>query len=387
MQWSIGLQREIFRDLAVDVSYVGNRGAWWRTSALTNLNIYSQDFLLSHYGLDVTKATDRAILSAQVRSPAAQQFQNQIPYAGFSTSNSVAQSLRPFPQFGNLTGAGPLGDTWYDSLQAKATKRFSHGLDASYAFTWAKELQLGADTDGGGGVVNDILNRSSNKQLSSFSRPFVSILALNYTLPKWGPNKWVQYAVADWILAGSFQYASGLPIQVPTTAVATSNLSTAFLRGTYAERVPGVPLFLQDLNCHCFDPAQQQVLNPAAWKDPTAGTFSPSAAYYNDYRYRRIPRESFSFGRTFRIKENITFTARAEFTNPFNRVQVPNPFNGTGGLTGVTYNSQPTAATGIVNGVPGGLRVNSSGFGVIQTLGNNAVIGERSGLLVGRLQF
>jgi hypothetical protein len=149
-----------------------------------------------------------------------------------------------------------------------------------------------------------------------------------------------------------------------------------------------VHLFLADLNCHCFDPAQTQVLNPAAWKDPTPGTFSPSAAYYDDYRYRRIPRESLSFGRTFRIKEGITFTARAEFTNPFNRVQVPNPFNGTGGITAVTYNSQPSYNNNaLVEGIPGGVRVLNSGFGVIQTLGNNAVIGERSGLLVGRLQF
>jgi hypothetical protein len=385
-QWSIGVQREIFRDLAVEGSYVANRGAWWRTNALTNLNIYSQDFLKSQYSLDITNAADRAILTSQLGQAGAKQFQGKVPYPGFSLANSVAQSLRPFPQFGNLQGAGPLGDTWYDSLQAKATKRFSHGLDASYAFTWAKELQLGADNDGGGGTINDILNRNSNKQLSSFSRPLVSILALNYTLPKWGPNKWVKYAVADWIVAGSFQYASGQPILVPTTAVSTSNLSTAFLRGTYAERVPGVPLFLADLNCHCFDPAQTQVLNPAAWKDPTPGTFSPSAAYYNDYRYRRVPKESLSSGRTFRIKENITFTARAEFTNPFNRAQVPNPFNGTGGAQG-NYTSGIATTSGTVNGVAGGLKVNNSGFGVIQTLGNNAVIGERSGLLVGRLQF
>lgn len=388
LQYSIGIQREIFRDLAIDVSYVGNRGVWWRSSALTNLNIYSQDFLKNQYGLDITSASDRAILSAQIGSAAAKQFQGKLPYAGFSPSNSVAQSLRPYPQFGNLQGGGPLGKTWYDSLQAKVTKRFSHGLDASYTLTWAKELQLGADTDGGGvaGQINDILNRDNNKQLSSFSRPLVSILALNYTLPKWGPNKWVRYAVADWSLATSLQYASGLPILVPTTAVSTSNLSTSFLRGTYAERVPGVPLFLQDINCHCFDPAQTQVLNPAAWKDPTAGTFSPSAAYYDDYRFRRIPKESFSFGRIFRIREKITFTARAEFINPFNRTQVPNPFIGQG-LGQGTYNSAVVQAKGIVNGVPGGLLVNNSGFGVIQTLGPNATIGERSGLLVGRLQF
>jgi hypothetical protein len=381
LQWSVGVQREIYRNLAIDISYVANRGAWWRTNTLTNLNVYSQDFLKSQYGLDITNAADRAILSSQVGQVGAQRFQGKLPYVGFSPANSVAQSLRPFPQFGNLQGAGPLGKTWYDSLQAKATKRFSHGLDASYTFTWAKELQLGADNDGGGGQINDILNRDTNKQLSSFSRPLVSILALNYTLPKWGPNKWLRYAVADWNFASSLQYASGLPIQVPTTAVATSNLLTSFLRGTRAERIAGVPLFLQDINCHCFDPAQTQVLNPLAWKDPTPGTFSPSAAYYDDYRFRRIPRESFSFGRIFRIKETLTFSIRAEFTNALNRTQVPNPFNGTGGAQG-NY----TSAIGTTNAA-NGLKINNSGFGAMQTIAPNAVIGERSGLLVGRLQF
>jgi len=381
LQWSVGFQREIFRNVALDVAYVANRGVWWRSNTLTNLNIYSQDFLLSQYGLDINNAADRAILSAQLRAPAAGRFQNKIPYAGFSTSNSVAQSLRPFPQFGNLQGAGPLGKTWYDSLQTKVTKRFSHGLDASYTLTWSKELQLGADTDGGGGQINDILNRDTNKQLSSFSRPLVSILALNYTVPRWGTNRWLKQILSDWTVASTLQYASGVPIQVPTTAAATSNLATAFLRGTRAERIPGVPLFLQDLNCHCFDPAQSVVLNKAAWKDPTPGTFSPSAAYYDDYRYRRVPRESLSFGRIFRIREQITFTARIEFTNAFNRTQIPNPLNGTGGPQG-NYTSGISTTK-----APNGLPVNNTGFGVISTLPTGGVIGERSGLLVGRLQF
>jgi len=271
--------------------------------------------MATHFGRVAAMANGRVPFDAKAAADNAEiaTIMSKLPYAGFSGSNSVAQSLRPFPQFGNLQGAGPLGKTWYDSLQAKVTKRFSHGLDASYTFTWAKELQLGADNDGGGGAINDILNRDTNKQYSSFSRPLVSILALNYTLPKWGTNKWLNYAVSDWNFASSMQYASGLPILSPLTAAATSNLATAFLRGTRAERIPGVPVFLQDINCHCFDPGQTQVLNPAAWKDPTPGTFSPSAAYYDDFRFRRIPRESFSFGRIFRIREGMQFSIRAEF--------------------------------------------------------------------------
>jgi len=392
LQWSFGLQREIFRSLVVEASYVANRGVWWRTSALAPYNLLTPAGLLA-YGLDITNPADRTILAAQIGTAAAKQFQNRLPYTGFPTTASVAQSLRPFPQFGALTGAGPLGKTWYDSLQAKVTKRFSHGLDASYSFTWAKELQLGADNDGGGGLVNDIFNRDTNKQLSSFSRPFVHIVALSYTVPKWGPqNKAFRFAMSDWTLSSSLQYASGQPFAVPGTAASTTNLTASLLRGTRAERVPGVPLFLADLNCHCFDPAQTQVLNPAAWRDPgttynaagvaTAynGSFSPSAAYYDDFRQQRRPKESLSFGRTFRFKERITLSLRAEMINPFNRVQVPSPNAGIGGVTYATAISTSTA--------PNGLKVNNSGFGAIATLpAGGAVIGERSGLLVGRLQF
>ncbi len=39
IQWSIGIQREITPNLSVDVSYVGNRGAWWNSNgAITDPN-------------------------------------------------------------------------------------------------------------------------------------------------------------------------------------------------------------------------------------------------------------------------------------------------------------------------------------------------------------
>jgi hypothetical protein len=67
------------------------------------------------------------------------------------------------------------------------------------------------------------------------------------------------------------------------------------------------------------------VLNPAAWVNPPNGQFGTSAAYYDDYRYQRRPVENFNFGRTFRIREGMTFNVRAEFTNIFNRTEMGNP--------------------------------------------------------------
>jgi len=204
---------------------------------------------------------------------------------------------------------------------------------------------------------------------------------LNYTSPKVKVHRYANYLLSEWTLRTVLQYGSGQPIGVPTTAVI--NNAAALLRGTHAERVPGQPLFLADLNCHCFDPATTQVLNPKAWTDPAPGTFASGPVFYNDYRYQRRPKETLSFGRVFSIRENVKFQLRAEFTNPFNRTQVPNPVIGSSTAPG-----SGSYATGITQLVSfNGNRVNASGFGAIATQPASAVIGERSGLLVGRLTF
>jgi hypothetical protein len=381
-QWSVGLQQEVAGGIVVEAAYVANRGNWWRTASLSPYNVLSFE-RLEQYGLNILNAADRTILAAQVQQAAAGRFRNQIPFSGFPTNFSVARSLTDYPQFGTLTGAGPLGKTWYDSLQLKVNKRYSYGLDLTFNYTYSKELQLGVESDAGGGIINDILNRDTNKQFSSFSQPHATVVAANYQVPRWGPNRWVRNIASDWTVSGVFRYTSGMPIPTPTTALATSNLGAALLRGTRAMRVEGQPLFLQDLNCHCFDPSQVQVLNPAAWTDPPAGTFTPSAAYYNDYRYQRRPRETFSFGRVFRLGERAQLWIRAEFTNAFNRAQTPNPISN-GYTTGVSRTAAVIGGTGENRKT---VTVNNTGFGVIATQPVNAVIGERSGLLVGRLTF
>jgi hypothetical protein len=377
-QWNLGLQREIGRDFVLEASYVGNRGVWWRASSLVDYNALNPATLKSVYGLDWTNPADRAILSASLSSPTAGRFQNQVPYPGFPTSASVAQSLRPFPQFTTIAVTGaPLGNTWYDAMQLKATKRFSHGLDFTWTYTYSKELILGADNDLGGGVINDVFNRSANKQLSSFSRPHVMVLAANYTLPKWGVNKWVDLAVRDWTIGAVLQYSSGLPIQTPLSP--GNNNSTSLLRSTYATRVPGQPLYLKDLNCHCYDPSSTILLNQAAWTDTPTGTFSPSAAFYNDFRYQRRPSELMSLGRLFRIREGMTFLVRAEFSNIFNRTLMT--VSGSTVATGGYVNPSTTLFQNyiLVNGRY------TSGFGTINTTGT--VNGERQGTIVGRFTF
>jgi hypothetical protein len=366
IQWSVGLQRELGRNLVVEGAYVANRGAWWLSSILDNYNAVSPQQLLSQYGLDINSAADRAILRAAIGSAAAGRFQNKLPYAGFPSTASVAQSLRPYPQFSS--GLAPLwapqGRTWYDSLQAKATKRLSHGLDAQYVFTWAKELQMGTEL----GTVNDVFNRSQNKSISGFSRPLVSTISVNYRLPAWGSNKILSYVVRDWAIGAIFTYASGLPILAPTS---TNNLTTLLFRPTYFNRAPGVNPFLQDLNCHCIDPTKDLVLNPAAWSNPADGQWGTAAPYYNDYRNQRRPSESMSLGRVFVIKEQMRLTIRMNFVNIFNRTQMNNP--------SATSPTAPTTrnAAGLLTG----------GFGFINYVGGSTFAPPRQGTLEMRFSF
>ncbi len=361
VQWNISLQRQITTNVTIEAAYVGNRGAWFEADSLINLNANTPQRLAA-LGINTNIPSQLALLTMPLNSPQVVAAGFKAPYAGFPVTSTLAQALRPFPQFGTINVVGaPLGNTWYDSLQMKLTKRFSHGLDAQGSFVWQKELADNTHE----GFVNNVFNRPNQKTLSEYSQPLVLVFSFNYRLPGWGSNRWVSEVVRDWTFGGIFKYASGLPILAP---VAQNNLNSVFFQTTYATRVPGKPLFLKNLNCNCINPYSDLVLNPAAWSQPSAGQFGQSAVYFNDYRYARTPSEQLSFGRLFRIRERMTFQIRAEFFNVFNRVSLNQPVS-TNALQTATYN-----ALGL-----------TGGFGFINP--GSVLNPPRNGQLVARFQF
>ena len=376
-QWSAGLQREVYKDLVVEAAYVGNRGIWWQAPGLVNYNAISAERLAA-YGLNINNALDRALLTSFVNSTtASQRGFNTVPYAGFPTSQTVAQALRPFPQFTTINAYwNPLGNTWYDSLQVKVTKRLSHGLSFLGTYTYQKNLATGAEREPNPGTTsgqaNDVFNRKLNKYISQYSQPQSLLLSITYITPTLNANKMVSWALKDWTYGVFMAYRSGLPILAPA-AQSTPSLGSLNFQSTFANRVPGVPLYLKDLNCHCFDPRNEFVLNPAAWVDPAPGTFSSGTAYYSDYMQQRRPQENMNFGRTFRFSENVSLNIRAEFTNVFNRANINNPVS-----TNATTSQQTRNANGTTT---------STGFGNLQPSGNTASLAPRTGLLIARFQF
>jgi hypothetical protein len=381
IQWSIGVERELAPNLLVDVAYVGNRGAWWQGFGLVNYNANSAQRLAS-FGLNLNNPADVALLNMPLDSAQVEARGFTAPYAGFPLTATLAQALRPFPQYqsGLAPLWAPLGDTWYEALQTTVRKRYSHGLDFLFNFAWQKELTLGADSDTNNEVVspvNNVFNRQNAKTLSGYDQPLISKLALSYTVPKLTQNKWLNLALSDWRISPFLQYASGLPILAPYAQNNLQNVTfqtvTPTGTGTFANRVPGVPLYIKNPNCHCINFSQDFILNPAAWSEPGPGQWGTAAPYYNDYRYARRPVENLAFGRIFRIRERANLDVRMEFANIFNRLELPNPTSTNALQTQVVKNGQVV-----------------SGFGAVNNI--NATTGTtfsppRTGTLVVRLQF
>jgi len=351
------------KDLVVEAAYVANRAAWIiGATSLVNLNATPISTLTAH-GLSLSNPADIALLTSTLSSPTAASRGFGVPYAGYPTSQTVAQSLRPYPQF---TGAinpmwAPLGNSWYDSLQAKVTKRSSYGLTGTAAFTYSEELATGQ-------AVNDVYNRPNQKSLVSSSQPFLFVVAFTYDLYDWVPlvtsNKFADRVWKGWKLGGIMRYSSGLPIAVPSSL---NNMNSLVFQSTRMNRVAGQPLFIKNLNCHCIDPTKDLVLNPKAWADVPNGQWGYSAPYYNDYRTQRQPSENLNLARIWkREKFNVEF--RAEFYNVFNRLQLPSP-SSSNPLATTTYNS-----AGVLTG----------GFGYIN---GSSVGGMRNGQAVIRVKF
>ena len=151
-----------------------------------------------------------------------------------------------------------------------------------------------------------------------------------------------------------------------------------------AQRVPGQGLYATtwtnnngvvensplNINCGCFNPQKTDVLNPAAWSAVPPGQFAANQSSIRYYRGFRYPSENANFGRNFRLREKATLQLRVDWTNIFNRLELPQP-------TTTGYTAAPTQVNGAYTG----------GFGTVVPTAGNGVTGMRSGQVIVRISF
>ncbi len=335
--WSFEIQQEI-KGFLFDISYQGNRGT--RLSSTVDLN-----------QLPVSQLSKGTLLQQSITSAAAQQANVTAPFAGFG-NRSVAQSLRPFPQYLSVysRNAG-VGRSWYDSLQTKFEKRFgTWQLLANH--TWSKSLGVAhfrqIFTQLGTAVPQDYYNINDAKSYMPFDQTHILNIINTIDLPFGKGRKFlgntnaaVDRLVSGWTVSTIQRYTSGNLIQAVTPGNPLGN-GVLFAGVTKANRTSTA--IQTGIDRGTLDPN-----NPASrWFNPGAYSAAPNftlgtAAFFDD-QFRQPPTLNENFGlqkRTVIVatdKNPVVLLIRMDAFNLFNRTA----FGGVVGVVGNANFGRPT---------------------------------------------
>ena len=176
---ALSIQRQVGNSMVVEVAYNGTMGEHLQTQLL-NYNQTPSRYLTA-FG---TIPQSIQVLNSRVGSALANQWGITAPFPTFSSiwtngRDTVAQALKPFPQFANIdTYAGEgdhSGHSTYHSAIVKFQKRYSSGVtfQTSYAFS---KLLTDSDSYWGSGGALDFYNRG----LESRSGPTTSRMTSSF---------------------------------------------------------------------------------------------------------------------------------------------------------------------------------------------------------------
>jgi hypothetical protein len=337
--FNFSIQRQIGGSMVADIGYNGVMGSHLQTQLLQYNQIPSS--YLTAFG---TVTQSIAVLNSRIGSPLANQYGITAPYPTFvsqwGTRATVAQALKPYPQYANIDtyagGGDHSGHSTYHSLILSFQKRYAAGLSLQTSYVFSK-LLTDSDTYWGSGAAADFFNRGLEKSIGQFDVTHNFKFAAVYDLPfgkgrKYltsGPGAWF---LGNWRISSINLYSSGQPVQL-LTSTATP------LGGRVPAYVTSYDGWQPSWTNGSFDPAVDKFFVPRnTGPFPAQGTGSPLNGIGNVTRYnpklRQFPNltENMSVAREFPIREAIRLEFRAEAFNVFNRVRF--------GIGGTTNNNQ-----------------------------------------------
>ena len=74
---------------------------------------------------------------------------------GGPTSTTLRRLIQPLNNISTWAQEDPINASNYNSLQAKYTRRYSHGLTALVSYTYSKSLDYGGSAASGGGSAGN----------------------------------------------------------------------------------------------------------------------------------------------------------------------------------------------------------------------------------------
>jgi carboxypeptidase family protein/TonB-dependent receptor-like protein len=283
-QYSLSVQRELGKDIAVSAGYVGSRGV----NLLTNPNINVR--------------TDFQMINGQ-------RFYPQVN----------GQLLNQ--NFGNLNLLQFNGDSNYNSLQLSGSKRFSAGLQFQASYTYAKSIDTASSfastflNGSPGGDPQDPFDFASERGLSDFDIRQNFVANFLYDLPfgkgrAYGADSGVVgKLIGGWAVGGILSLQTGIPFN-PTLGFNQSGNGNNNVQSQRPNLAPGR--------------SADSIItgNPNGYVDPTAFALQPAGFFGNLGRNTlegpNLRTFDFSLLKKTPIKEGVNIEFRGEFFNLFN---------------------------------------------------------------------
>ena len=128
------------------------------------------------------------------------------------------QSLRPFPQYLNVTYLSNDATSFYNALEASLQRRWGNGV-LTFAYTWSKVTDY-VDGPAGSTAIQNIYNLSAEHGIASYDVPQRFVASYVYRIPLGRGGKLlngvrvVRDAVSGWELSGITEFQVGLPLEV-----------------------------------------------------------------------------------------------------------------------------------------------------------------------------
>ena len=267
--WQIGIQHQFRGNWLAEVDYVGTRG---------------------------------------VKLPIGETL-NQLPYSEWGPGNR--QSLRPFPQYLNVSALVNDSNSFYNSLETTLQRRWTNGV-LLFAYTWSK---ITADLDGS--PVQDIYNLKAEHGIASYDVPHRFVANYVYHIPVGRDGKLlngiavIQDVVRGWEISGITEFQIGLPLSV------TQKNGTGGFTGTQRPNQIAPAALAGDQRSLAQWFSINAFVQSAAF---TAGT-EPRYSFYGP----GIENWDTSLMRNFPIRERLRLQFRGEFYNTFNHPNFKNP--------------------------------------------------------------
>jgi hypothetical protein len=324
-QWNLNLQRELPGHLLVQVAYAGSSGAGLLSGA-TDLNQLSPEAL----------ATARTLVNGSpLGNVAVPNPFRSLPVAEQPPANSilgratvtVAQLLRPYPQFGNIVAYNQNeAHSTYHSFQVRAERRFTDGLVFTTGYTFSKLIDditgISVNVSYQAPNFQDYYNRHADKALSNFDVRHRFVQNLSWQLP-FGSGRqflrdgWLSSVVGGFTLNTIVQAQSGFPLSISALNPSLQGLAFIGLR----------PNINADVTTSATTKSGRinPYFNAGAFTQPAPYTFGNAPRTLANVRAPFYFVTNLSLARDFKFSETARLQFRVEGFNVFNRANFTLP--------------------------------------------------------------